>query len=622
MSDMKMNPRHGSLAFVIYLAFFLLTAAAFSLFDSQYDAVYHYPPLTDGNIDCSSWDFSKSARIALKGKCRFYYDRWIGESNDDSNPSGLIEAPSSWWSQGYPQNGYGSYGFSVSGLKPGDTISLSLYDQLITSRVYVREAGEPYTLLGSCGDLSKTETTWLNSTMYLPPFHTVKGNRVDFAIEYGYRTTAGTSSYFCITSSTGEKTGYFTDYMAGIGFGVIVANVLFSLILFIARPHKTETLPFVLLSSSFLLNFFVSLDGRPIWGGWIGVGSQMLTSWISNIAVLPLTFAAFTYFFVGNGYLPFHKKSIGLGLGMLVAFSLACFLIPFPLSFLAFLIPLAYGGHLVFAGFASTSSKRRLIPFMIMLVSFLGLLEISMLDFTGVIGFGTYNFPSVILSFAGLLLNIVYAFYLRRLDQKALQSEQTNQQYLEVRQDTLVQQIHPHFLFNSLTLVQNRYHSSLAEGDQAVALLSENLRSSLQAAQKPTIPFSEELESIRSCIALMNMRNQTEIPVNFQTDFLNFEVPPLSIQAYVENAFKYAKLSSTPNGAITLRSRRDGNRALVTITDNGCGFDPLQIDPKNHTGIANSKFRLCYSLHADVSVESEVHRGTQVTISIPLTLYE
>jgi sensor histidine kinase YesM len=252
---------------------------------------------------------------------------------------------------------------------------------------------------------------------------------------------------------------------------------------------------------------------------------------------------------------------------------------------------------------------------------FITLLGVAGLDYCGVVGWGCYDFPSILLTMTGIVLDLVYFFDLKRTDKVAVLSERDEARYLEAKQEAMVRQVQPHFLFNSLTLVQNQYHKSMREGDDALRLVSESLAASIAASQKPLVPFEDEIATLRNYADLMNLRNDTKIPLIISAGFTEFEIPPLSLQTFIENAFKYAKLTEVPNGQITLSSRRDVNRVLIKISDNGVGFDTTGPDPKIHTGIENAKFRLSYTLGANVIIESEVNRGTDVIISVPLGSY-
>ena len=68
--------------------------------------------------------------------------------------------------------------------------------------------------------------------------------------------------------------------------------------------------------------------------------------------------------------------------------------------------------------------------------------------------------------------------------------------------------------------------------------------------------------------------------------------------------------------------RRANNRATVQVIDEGCGFDPLGIDPGG-TGLGLSTMReRAQEIGGDVDIRSADGSGTQVTLSLPLTGYK
>lgn len=87
----------------------------------------------------------------------------------------------------------------------------------------------------------------------------------------------------------------------------------------------------------------------------------------------------------------------------------------------------------------------------------------------------------------------------------------------------------------------------------------------------------------------------------------------------VENAVKHGILKHPDGGTIIIRSDRDENGYVVSVLDNGVGFDPTERpdDGRSHIGIANVRERLQEMCGGSLEIISEKGKGTECRILIP-----
>lgn len=137
----------------------------------------------------------------------------------------------------------------------------------------------------------------------------------------------------------------------------------------------------------------------------------------------------------------------------------------------------------------------------------------------------------------------------------------------EAQLRALKAQVNPHFLFNSLNTLRALIPAADARPRQAVTLLADLLRAALDADQRQTVPFEQELAVIENYLALQKLRFEGRLTVNACIDpaALQRPVPPFLIQGLVENAVKYGVEPRTDGGEIALTAGvRDGTlRATV-----------------------------------------------------------
>jgi sensor histidine kinase YesM len=108
----------------------------------------------------------------------------------------------------------------------------------------------------------------------------------------------------------------------------------------------------------------------------------------------------------------------------------------------------------------------------------------------------------------------------------------------------LKNQIHPHFLFNSLNTIYGLALKKSVETPDVILKLSGLLDYILYNANKPVIPLSDEINHIENYIALEKIRfkDTLEVPFSKETIHKDVLVAPMLLLPFVENAFKHGKI--------------------------------------------------------------------------------
>lgn len=184
-------------------------------------------------------------------------------------------------------------------------------------------------------------------------------------------------------------------------------------------------------------------------------------------------------------------------------------------------------------------------------------------------------------------------------------------------------QIEPHFILNVLGAIRTLTQPGTAH--DALYCFSKYLRTSIgQRDYSKPISFREELDYINTYLQLEQLRFSDELQVQYQIETQNFQVLPLTIQPFVENAVKHGIFPMEHPGIITITVKQYPMSILVEIKDNGVGFN---IDDWKKTaeeslsvGIKNAVRRLKMGMDAEVSITSSQNpenSGTIVHIQIP-----
>jgi len=234
-----------------------------------------------------------------------------------------------------------------------------------------------------------------------------------------------------------------------------------------------------------------------------------------------------------------------------------------------------------------------------------------------------YGLILVLLAASGGLIYIMRVSKQRRI---------ANQQ-LALR--SLRSQMNPHFIFNALNSVNS--FISLSDERSANKFLSEFsklMRTVMENSEHDLISLAKELEILRIYLELEHFRfkdkfsYQLNLPEGIDEEA--YELPPMLIQPYIENAIWHGLRYKEELGELSVSFSEEGGKLKVQIRDNGIGrAKSLEIKTKNQlktksTAMKNigERIRIFNDLHK-MKIEVEVKdvnadgSGTLVELIIP-----
>ena len=188
----------------------------------------------------------------------------------------------------------------------------------------------------------------------------------------------------------------------------------------------------------------------------------------------------------------------------------------------------------------------------------------------------------------------------------------------EQRIQIMMQQIQPHFLYNTLSTIQALCDTDPALASKTTGKFAKYLRQNIDSLNQSTrISFDKEMEHTRiyaeiEMIRFPNVRLEEDIQDNA------FTLPALTVQPLVENAIRHG-VRIRDQGIVRIASRRMEDGHEITIRDNGKGFNPEEIEETDggHIGIRNVRERIEKICGGTLQIESRIGEGTAVTIFIP-----
>lgn len=154
-----------------------------------------------------------------------------------------------------------------------------------------------------------------------------------------------------------------------------------------------------------------------------------------------------------------------------------------------------------------------------------------------------------------LLIRLIFLKQSVQLENESLRGEALRSQY-----ESLKNQLSPHFLFNSLTALKTLINESPDTAQNYVNNLSKALRYTLRSNEEQLVTLKEEMDFTESYLFLIRMRFDTNLSIksSIAENYYPFRLPPLTIQALVENAVKHNEVSKRKPLIITIHTSESG----------------------------------------------------------------
>jgi sensor histidine kinase YesM len=154
------------------------------------------------------------------------------------------------------------------------------------------------------------------------------------------------------------------------------------------------------------------------------------------------------------------------------------------------------------------------------------------------------------------------AFY-ERWRKASLLTEQLKRENLQTQLDSLKAQVNPHFLFNSLNSLSSLISEDSEKAEKFLDELSKVYRYLLRNNEDDLTTLAEELQFIQSYYHLLKTRYGESLHVQTSIDpqYLDYQLPPLTLQMLVENAVKHNRMMKERPLKIELKSA--GNKLIV-----------------------------------------------------------
>ncbi len=202
----------------------------------------------------------------------------------------------------------------------------------------------------------------------------------------------------------------------------------------------------------------------------------------------------------------------------------------------------------------------------------------------------------------------------------------------EYEMRALQAQINPHFLYNSLSLIN---WMALEEGQEEISKITLAMSSFYRTALNKgnnIILLENEIENIKSYLEIQLMMHDYEFDVEIKVDdtVKKCEVLNLILQPMLENAIEHGiDLKTDGRGKIRVEAIDRGDVLLLEVEDNGIGMEEEVQDvilTKQSKGYGlrnvNERIRLYYGEEYHITIESKLGVGTKIITTLPKRIRE
>ncbi len=202
------------------------------------------------------------------------------------------------------------------------------------------------------------------------------------------------------------------------------------------------------------------------------------------------------------------------------------------------------------------------------------------------------------------------AFLFNKWKDSLLEQERLKEESLKARLEGLMQQMDPHFLFNSLSVLSGVVYKDPVLADDYITRLSRVYRYSLEHKEETTIPLEKELNFAETYFFLMKVRFGEAIKMDLKRpkDETQLFVPTFSIQLLIENAIKHNQI--TLEHPLNISVAVENNYLVVKNN-----LTPRKASEGTKVGLHNLKTRFQYLTDKEVLIEKT---DDTFKVSLPL----
>ena len=181
-------------------------------------------------------------------------------------------------------------------------------------------------------------------------------------------------------------------------------------------------------------------------------------------------------------------------------------------------------------------------------------------------------------------------------------------------------QINPHFLFNSLNTIRGMIYEDKDKSAELVTKLSTLFRYNLSTDTRAHTSLGAELKICEHYLAIEEIRLGDRLKVNFSVsrESESAKIPTMCLLTLIENALKHGIANLQKGGTVSLESKVEQNKLLIKVSN------PYQEDlvkPGTKVGLKSLQQRIGLIFGTQGQLKQQRSGNTfSVSLSLPFEI--
>lgn len=209
---------------------------------------------------------------------------------------------------------------------------------------------------------------------------------------------------------------------------------------------------------------------------------------------------------------------------------------------------------------------------------------------------------------AGLSLTLT-CLWLPAEQRRQVDNQASQQEVL----DTIIAQLHPHFLFNALNVIQYLCRTDTNQASRTINSFAKYLRANLNALKRTApIPLQEDISCLKAYLDIQQLRFP-EIRFSFDMKTTDFPVPAMTLSVLAGSAIKHIMQQGSEGGTVTISSWEETAAFHLQIADSA--FQDFSAE--QNISLVDIRTKVASMCRGTMSVGTAPGQGVTVHIQIP-----
>ncbi|MFK7953728.1 MAG: histidine kinase [Ekhidna sp.] len=245
----------------------------------------------------------------------------------------------------------------------------------------------------------------------------------------------------------------------------------------------------------------------------------------------------------------------------------------------------------------------------------------------------TWWFVAMLVALLVLIVSTVFVIRINQIKRKNKLEQDIQMAHL----NALKLQMNPHFLFNSMTAIQDYIlHENPQRASHYVGIFSTLMREILENSRKEFVTIRAEINMLKKYIELQQVRFEEQINYCIDIDEeldIDYEgIPPMFAQPFIENAIEHGLFKKAENQITIAFKKLTDDLVSLEISDNGIGIKKESQQKEHHslaTTIVKERLAILQQV-TDEQIAIQIQNiesketgkilGLKVALSLPLEI--